>query len=121
MNLREVFTLGGKGGEVARMTNKSTNFDPAKGRPWSVFDALLRCERCGARNRRGERCEKWPIHGNVRCANHGGLNPSIHGFWTFAWRRFQKRRKAELAADWPGASIRVVPAEGFGNRWQPIP
>ena len=29
-------------------------------------------KRCGAKNRAGNACQKWPIEGSTRCANHGG-------------------------------------------------
>ena len=28
--------------------------------------------RCGAKNRQGNPCQKWPIRGRNRCRNHGG-------------------------------------------------
>ena len=28
--------------------------------------------RCGAKNRQGNPCQKWPIKGRTRCRNHGG-------------------------------------------------
>src|SRR5262249_26331213 len=100
--------------ERAAMTKKRTDD------PFGETDPLRRCgARCPTRG--GRPCLRWRIHGNVRCGLHGGLKPSIHGFRTFAWSQFRKRRKAELRADWPGASIRIVPAEGFGNRRQPNP
>src|SRR5262249_40086026 len=36
---------------------------------------------------------QWPILGNVRCGLHGGLTPSVHGLWSFAWRRFRKQQR----------------------------
>jgi hypothetical protein len=29
-------------------------------------------ERCGAKNRQGNPCQKWPVAGSKRCRNHGG-------------------------------------------------
>jgi len=65
--------------------------------------------RCGARNRRGRPCRLFPCPKNRRCLFHGGRSRSTSGFQTYAWGRFQSRRRAELLADWPGASIQVLP------------
>jgi len=33
--------------------------------------------RCTARNRRGEPCQAWPIHGATVCVAHGGRAPQV--------------------------------------------
>src|SRR5262249_39749627 len=62
---------------------------------------------CGAKNRQGSACRRWPLAGKSRCRLHGGRSPIVHGFRSWAWKRFRIARKEMLSAEWPGARIRV--------------
>jgi hypothetical protein len=39
-------------------------------------------ERCGAKNRAGEPCKRWPAKGRSRCRLHGGATPIKHGLYS---------------------------------------
>src|SRR5262249_7400322 len=73
---------------------------------------------CGARNRKGGVCRMRRHPGAFRCRWHGGMTPTKHGLRSHAWIAFRSRRCAELRAEWPKASVfvlppkRAVPAKG---------
>jgi hypothetical protein len=39
-------------------------------------------ERCGAKNRAGAPCKRWPAKGRSRCRLHGGATPIKHGLYS---------------------------------------
>lgn len=44
-------------------------------------------ERCGAKNRQGNPCQRWPLAGRTRCRLHGGAAGSGRPPTTFLYRK----------------------------------
>ena len=52
--------------------NDPMNIDRPHGRNQAPAQGFVAPVRCGAKNRNGNPCQKWPLNGRTRCKNHGG-------------------------------------------------